>query len=88
MSIKNVAGSRKINSGLTKFISGIIARCSSIGSAEVVEFPEVPSSIYYGKVGVLDIPEVKIDSETYSVSLELTNPTDLSFRLISAEVVE
>ena len=65
--------------------SGIIFQ---IGSAEVVEFPEVPSSIYYGKVGVLDILEVKVDSETYSVTLELANPTDLSFRLISAEVVE
>ena len=65
--------------------SGIIFQ---VGSAEAVEFPEVPSSIYYGKVGVLDILEVKVDSETYSVSLELANPTDLSFRLISAEVVE
>ena len=65
--------------------SGIIFQ---VGSAEAVEFPEVPSSIYYGKVGVLDILEVKVDSETYSVSLELANPSDLSFRLISAEVVE
>ena len=65
--------------------SGIVFQ---VGSAEVVDQPEVPSSIYYGKVGVLDIPEVKVESETYTVSLELDNPADLSFRLISAEAVE
>ena len=65
--------------------SGIIF---NVGSAEGINYPEVPSSIYYGKVGVLDIPEVKVGSETYSVSLELDNPADLSFRLISAEAVE
>jgi hypothetical protein len=65
--------------------SGIIFQ---VGSTEVIDYPEVPSSIYYGKVGVLDIPEVKVESETYTVSLELDNPADLSFRLISAEAVE
>ncbi len=65
--------------------SGIVFQ---VGSAEVIGQPEVPSSIYYGKVGVLNIPEVKVESETYTVSLELENPTDLSFRLISAEAVE
>ena len=65
--------------------SGIVFQ---VGSAEVIDQPEVPSSIYYGKVGVLEIPEVKVESETYTVSLELENPTDLSFRLISAEAVE
>ena len=65
--------------------SGIIFQ---VGSTEVIDYPEVPSSIYYGKVGVLDIPEVKVESETYTVSLELDNPANLSFRLISAEAVE
>ncbi len=65
--------------------SGIIFQ---VGSAKVIEFPEVPSSIYYGKVGLLDILEVKVNPETYSVSLELANPKDLTFRLISAEVIE
>lgn len=65
--------------------SGILFQ---VGSAESINLPEVPSSIYYGKVGVLDIPEVTVESETYKVSLELENPNDLSFRLISAEAVE
>lgn len=65
--------------------SGIVFQ---VGSAEVIDQPKVPSSIYFGKVGVLDIPEVKVESETYTVSLELENPNDLSFRLTSAEAVE
>ena len=65
--------------------SGILFR---VGPVESINLPEVPSSIYYSKVGVLDIPKVTVESETYKVSLELENPTDLSFRLISAEAVE
>ena len=59
-----------------------------VGPVESINLPKVPSSIYYGKVGVLDIPEVTVESETYKVSLELENLTDLSFKLISAEADE
>ena len=65
--------------------SGILFQ---VGPVESINMPEVPSSVYYTKVGVLDIPRVTVESETYKVSLELENPTDLSFRLISAEAVE
>jgi hypothetical protein len=65
--------------------SGIIFQ---VGSAEAIDPQEIPSSIYFGKVGVLDIPEVIVESETYKVSLKLDNPTDLNFRLISAEAVK
>ena len=65
--------------------SGIIFQ---VGSAEAIDPQEIPSSIYFGKVGVLDIPEVMVESETYKVSLKLDNPTDLNFRLISAEAVK
>ena len=43
------------------------------------------SYIYWSKVGVLDIPEVEVNSITYSVSLELESETDLRFRLVLAE---
>lgn len=65
--------------------SGIIFQ---VGSAEAIDPQEIPSSIYFGKVGVLDIPEVIVESETYKVSLKLDNPTDLNFKLISAEAVK
>ena len=55
-----------------------------LGPAESIDLPEVPSSIFYSKAGVLDIPEVQVGSEFYSVSLELENSSDLSFKLISA----
>ena len=65
--------------------SGILFQ---VGPVESINLPEVPSPIYYGKVGVLDIPEVTVESETYKVSLELENLTDFSFKLISAEADE
>ena len=61
--------------------SGILFQ---LGPAEIIEPPEVPSSIYYSKVGVLDIAEVEVGSESYSVSLELENLTDLTFKLLTA----
>lgn len=57
----------------------------TISSAELIDPPEVPSSIYWSKVGLLDIPEVEVNSITYSVSLELESETDLRFRLVLAE---
>ena len=61
--------------------SGILFQ---LGLAESIDLPEVPSSIYYSKVGVLDIAEVQVGSESYSVSLELKNSSDLNFKLVSA----
>ena len=61
--------------------SGILFQ---LGPAESIDLPDVPSSIYYSKVGVLDIAEVQVGSESYSVSLELENSSDLSFKLVSA----
>ena len=61
--------------------SGILFQ---LGPAESIDLPEVPSSIFYSKVGVLDIAEVQVGSEFYSVSLELENSSDLIFKLISA----
>jgi hypothetical protein len=55
-----------------------------LGPAESIDLPEVPSSIYYSKVDVLDIAEVQVGSESYSVSLELKNSSDLNFKLVSA----
>ena len=62
--------------------SGILFQ---LGPAESIDLPEAPSSIYYSKVGVLDIAEVQVGSESYSVSLELKNSSDLSFKLVSAK---
>ena len=61
--------------------SGILFQ---LGPAESINLPEAPSSIYYSKVGVLDIAEVQVGSESYSVSLELKNSSGLSFKLVSA----
>lgn len=65
--------------------SGILFQ---VGPVESINMPEVPSAVYYTKVGVLDIPEVKVDSESYSVSLELESQADLNFKLVSATRLE
>ena len=65
--------------------SGILFQ---VGPVESINMPEVPSSVYYTKVGVLDIAEVKVDSESYSVSLELESQADLNFKLVSATRLE
>jgi hypothetical protein len=55
-----------------------------LGPAESIDLPEVPSSVYYSRVGVLDIAEVLVGSESYSISMELESSSDLSFKLVSA----
>jgi hypothetical protein len=64
--------------------SGVFFQFVSADSIELPTLPDVPSSIYYSKVGLLDIPDVQIGSESYSISLQLNNLSDLRFKLLAA----
>ena len=64
--------------------SGVVFQFLSADSIEMPTLPDVPSSMYYSKVGLLDIPDVQIGSESYSISLQLNNLSDLRFKLLSA----
>jgi hypothetical protein len=64
--------------------SGVVFQFLSADGIELPSLPDVPSSIYYSKVGLLDIPDVQIGSESYSISLQLNNLSDLRFKLLAA----
>ena len=64
--------------------SGVVFQFVSADSIELPNLPDVPSSIYYSKVGLLDIPDVQIGSESYSISLQSNNLSDLRFKLLAA----